>query len=679
MVRSKAQALNKLLLVVSLLFFLLVTLQAHAQTLTHKMDVELLPSLQMIKVQDTIRFPKGSPRKVSFLLHKALNVAVISPNDSLSLLHPASQSEAYAEYGLTLDNQDDSVSLAFSGMIFGFISTDGVLLNGNTYWYPTFLGTQKKFEISIKTPGDWRAFTQGQLTNLEVNNDVTLTRYTEIYPQDEIFLVSGPFKTYSSALPDGKNMQVFLRRDEATLAQNLLTALPTYLAHYSETIAPYPFPSFSVLENIGNIGYVMPGFTLQSRAALRSPLALMTSLPHEVLHNWWGHSVYVDYDQGNWSEGLTTYMADYWMAEKSGAGRDYRLNTLATFADFVHGHPENDIALKNFRGRHQPASHPVGNGKAMMFFHMLERRVGTDNFKKALQDFYAKNIYKQASFADLQSSFEKVTKDSLEVFFSQWTNEKGLLDLELTDAKLMRWIDGSFAISIALTQKQTFLYDVQVPVVINFEDGSVRTYTVNLKTANQTNAFVSNVRPVQIALDPDFHLFRKLAPQERPAILSSLFSSSSVHFFADPRQLGAVKFIKVWRKALKGNVSSHTIDEVLAIPDEGDLVFLGDDQAFTEFVKSELAQQKFELTEATMRINNEEFLLSESSTVLMTHLKGRPHQTLTWIRWSPDMSPEQWAHRLVAYGNFGVLVFKGDTVVLKTTWPVRSSSLQKAF
>ena len=164
-----------------------------------------------------------------------------------------------------------------------------------------------------------------------------------------------------------------------------------------------------------------------------------------------------------------------------------------------------------------------------------------------------------------------------------------------------------------------------------------------------------------------------------PATLATVFESSEVHFFADPRQLGAIKFVKAWRKILKGTVSSNTTEDTADIPQTGALVFLGDDQLFADFMKSELDQQNFDLTESTMKINDEEFPLSNSSTVLVTRLKDRPQQTLTWIRWSSDKSPEQFANELTAYGKFGVLVFQGSSVVLKTTWPVTGSALQKSF
>lgn len=153
-----------------------------------------------------------------------------------------------------------------------------------------------------------------------------------------------------------------------------------------------------------------------------------------------------------------------------------------------------------------------------------------------------------------------------------------------------------------------------------------------------------------------------------PAALSTILESSEVHFFADPRQLGAIKFIKAWRKVLKGTVSSNTTEDIAVIPETGSLVFLGDDKVFAEFMQSELAEQNFELTETAMKINGEEFSLADSSTVLVTHLKERPDQTLTWIRWSSDMNPERLANELTAYGPFGILVFHGSTPVLKSIW-----------
>ncbi len=39
------------------------------------------------------------------------------------------------------------------------------------------------------------------------------------------------------------------------------------------------------------------------------------SLGHEIVHSWYGNSVLNDFSTGNWVEGLTTYMANYYFEE----------------------------------------------------------------------------------------------------------------------------------------------------------------------------------------------------------------------------------------------------------------------------------------------------------------------------------------------------------------------------
>ena len=62
---------------------------------------------------------------------------------------------------------------------------------------------------------------------------------------------------------------------------------------------------------------------------IRLPFIMHTSLGHEIAHCWWGNGVYVDYEKGNWSEGLTTYVADYLYKERASLGqaREYRLRS----------------------------------------------------------------------------------------------------------------------------------------------------------------------------------------------------------------------------------------------------------------------------------------------------------------------------------------------------------------
>ncbi|WP_413944473.1 M1 family metallopeptidase [Bdellovibrio sp. HCB-162] len=684
---TKAQALHKLMIVIGLLFILLVSMQSHSAPLHHKMQVEIYPGLKMLKAEDTLTFPKDSPRKLSFLLHKDLRITVTSADDSLTLLHAGTANEPYSEYGLQLGTQDNKVSVSYYGVIYdavvndssnGLIAPEGATLFGSTYWYPFFLDTQKSFDVTVQTPAEWRSLVQGQIASTQVANAIRTSRFVEIYPQEEIYLVAGPFQSYETDVA-GKKIQVLLRKADPSLAQTFLSLVPEYLEHYSNTISPYPYSSFTVVENFWETGYGMPSFTLLGPTVIRLPFILNSSLPHEVLHNWWGNSVYVDYEKGNWSEGLTTYMADYWQQEKVGNDRGYRMNALINYGDFVSANAGKDFPVRQFKGRHNSSSQAVGYSKSMMIFHMLEFKFGKDLFKKALQDFYTENLFQRVSFNEVQKSFEKITSQDLQGFFAQWLDRTGAPKVELTDVKVMRWLDGSYSTTYLLSQKQAEMYDLSIPVVWKLESGEEIRQLARLTDKSGVFSLVSRSKPVHISVDPDFHIFRDLYLEERPATLSSVLGSASVNFYFDKENPDAEKFAQSWAQSAEGKSTFTAVTDSLQIASEGALVFVGDKEIFANFMKAQLLDQKFTLTDKKMTIDGQEFLLENTSTVLVTRLKSNPAQPIVWVRWSKDNNPAEWAGRLTHYGTFGILVFQGRPAVLKSTWPVLQSPLQKSL
>lgn len=681
---SRTQELNRLLIVIGLLLILLVSLEAPAQVLHHNMQVELVPALKMIKAEDTLTFPKETPRKISFLLHKNLAVKVLSTDDTLILLHAGTETSPFAEYGLTLGSQDNKVTLAYQGVIHdpvvdndssGLIAPEGAALFGSTHWYPDVLGTQKTFAITVVTPPEWTPLVQGQMTAAQKTPAGSTSSFTSIYPQEEIYLVAGPFRTTALEV-DGRLIQVLLRGPDNGLSQSFLSLIPGFIHHYGETISPYPYGTFSVVENFWETGYGMPGFTLLGPTVIRLPFILNSSLPHEVLHNWWGNSVYVDYDKGNWSEGLTTYMADYWQQELAGAAQDYRLNTLIGYADYVGQNPAHDFPVRQFRGRHNSSSQAVGYGKTMMFFHMLEFQLGKDVFKKSLQDFYVNNLFKKASFDDIQVSFEKVSKQNLSRVFTQWLDNKGAPHLELSDVKSMRWFE-SFSTSYALSQTGDVVYDLTIPIRWILESGEVIEQKAKLTTRNQVFSLVTRSRPVKLEVDPNYNIFRQLYTEERPATLSGIFGSKKLNFYFDGSNSGAQQFVAQWKQSLPGESLLTSVESTFTPADNGALILVGEHPAFLEFMNKQLAQQDFNLGKDTLRVNGETFPLSDTSFALVVRNKENPEQSIVWIRWATSNNPAEWAGRLTHYGKFGILVFQGRPVVYRGTWPVQESPLKR--
>jgi aminopeptidase N len=249
-----------------------------------------------------------------------------------------------------------------------------------------------------------------------------IVRWESPEPMEEIFLIAARFHEYSSKA--GRvDVIAFLRTPDEALAAKYLETTSQYLDMYRSLIGPYPFTKFALVENFWETGYGMPSFTLLGEKVIRFPFILHSSYPHELLHNWWGNSVYVDFGGGNWCEGLTTYMADHLIKEQRGQGAQYRRDALQRYADYVG--PDGDFPLRSFISRTDAATEAVGYGKSMMMWHMLRRMIGDGPFIEGVRAFYRDNIYRAASFGDLRAAFETASGIDLGGFFEQWVERAG--------------------------------------------------------------------------------------------------------------------------------------------------------------------------------------------------------------------------------------------------------------
>ncbi|MFQ5634887.1 MAG: peptidase M28, partial [Gammaproteobacteria bacterium] len=180
----------------------------------------------------------------------------------------------------------------------GIIGDEGIYLAGSSLWYPYFGDNLISFRLTSNVPGGWHVISQGNGTSRDDDGNA---RWDSGGAVDEIYLVGGPLKRYVE--PAGAvAAEAYLHERDDALAGRYLTATAQYLEMYRNLIGPYPYSKFALVENFWETGYGMPSFTLLGPQIIRFPFILTSSYPHEILHNWWGNSVFVDYDSGNWCE-----------------------------------------------------------------------------------------------------------------------------------------------------------------------------------------------------------------------------------------------------------------------------------------------------------------------------------------------------------------------------------------
>jgi len=682
----------------------------------HDLEVRLDPDAHRIEVRDHLRLGESPPPEGGrrFLLHAGLEprvegagwrlvraegrvdatflglnatsetVAADVPLEGWRLIAGKDAGgEVVLHYGGVIDHP-----LATSGEEYqrsfsetpGLIAPEGVFLAGTTFWVPTFGDGLVTFSLAVdRLPTGWDAVSQGRRVRHELDAEGRRsTTWSCPDPSEEIYLVAGPWHERDQR--SGKvDLLALLRSDDAGLAERYLAATVRYLRMYAGILPPYPYPSFALVENFWETGYGMPGFTLLGPKIIRMPWILTSSYPHELVHNWWGNSVYVDYASGNWCEGLTAYMADHLFAEQRGEGALYRRTTLQKYADFVASGSEP--ALVDFRARHSAASEAIGYGKSLMVFHMMRRAVGDEAFVAALGRFWREHRFERASWRDLAAAFSAVTDRDWGPFVSAWTERPGAPQIELGAVFLRRDLTGPEPWQVEVELHQTQKDDpfpVSIPVAVTVEGARDPVTATAADCGRDCRVVIAcPAKPLRIDVDPDFDVMRRLDPLEVPPALSTLFGASDPLYVLPAAAPEAER--TAWRELAAGwarpGQPRTALDADLDALPPGPVWVLGADNRFAATVAKALADQGVALGPEALEVDGTRVPRGGHSLVLVARSAGDPTAAVGWVAADPAAAIPGLGRKLPHYTRYGWLTFTGDepTNVGKGLWtPVGS-------
>ena len=320
---------------------------------------------------------------------------------------------------------------------------------------------------------------------------------------------------------------LFSQDVDGALGDRYRRQVARYIDAFSTAIGDYPHGEFHVVASPLPVGLGFPTLTYVSRHILPLPFMQERSLAHEVLHAWWGHAVAADYGRGNWSEALTTFMADYALAEQAGeaAAREMRRRWLADFAMLS---AQQARPVQAFVARDHGASQVIGYNKGAMLFLMLRDEIGSAAFHGGIRRFWHEQQFRVAAWSDLQAAFEAAAGRPLEVFFRQWLERPDAPELALRSVE--RGEQGTVRFTLAQSQPP---YRLAVPVVIETVAGAER-HVVRLDATESQYALAPAARATALRIDPDYRLFRRLPLEEvAPIIRSLMVAPNAVTAIAD--------------------------------------------------------------------------------------------------------------------------------------------------
>jgi aminopeptidase N len=395
----------------------------------------------------------------------------------------------------------------------GVVSEEGISLTND--WYPALNGLAL-YELKASVPHNFIAISEAD--EIAVKETASGKEYSFVFshPLTGIDLVAGNYREVRDSI-DGISIHAYFFPGDVSLAADYIAHTKKYLRMYNELLVPYPYKRFSIVENILPTGQSMPTFTLLGRDIVRLPFITETSLGHEITHEWFGNYVYADFNKGNWLEAITTYLSDHLYEEQKGKGWEYRKTILNNFQSYVT--PDKDFPLRDFRERTGFSSMAIGYGKGAMLFHMLKNLVGTETFFRSLRRLVEDNKFRQASWGDVEKSFQQESGKDLGWFFRQWLDRKGVPSLEVRNAGAPV-LKGIPTILFELVQKGE-PYRLEVPAKVITETGEMK-QALTVENERQSFAIPVQSDPSELLLDDDYDIMRTLAPDEFPPVIARL-------------------------------------------------------------------------------------------------------------------------------------------------------------
>ena len=517
----------------------------HYDIQSHSIVIQIDPAQHLLRAEDRLEVQwRGRwTDNLSFLLHPGLRVTRVLEAGSRQPLSwsefPHSGSARRVEIPFSRSSGSFSIAISYEGTLYdpvakekalqfvrgdqtsGLISSEGVYLSHSSHWYPDRPQSLASFEIEATVSSPFRVVTQGRLISEEVRGGSVMSRWVYDPPADGLTLVAGRY-TVRSREAGSIKISTYFFPDDDKFSEIFLEGAEGYLKLYSDLLGEYPYAKFDIVQNFFSSGYGFPTFTLLAPEAIRQGKEFLRpgALDHEIVHSWWGHSVMNKPGTGNWVEALTSYCANYYYRElKMGeeSARKYRQEVMQKYAIQVPS--SKDYPLREFEGKENEVDGQIGYGKGSMVFHMLRRLVGKDLFFATLKAFSRSHGGKQATWEDIQKSFEESSGRKLKHFFSQWLDRPGGPKVKLEGVKSQVTSKGYLASGDVVQEGE--IYDF--PLTVEVDEGTGKRSLLLEVSKRRTPFSMEGLRfPLSLRLDPDDQIFRRLYPEEIVPCLSAL-------------------------------------------------------------------------------------------------------------------------------------------------------------
>ncbi|MEE4166458.1 MAG: M1 family aminopeptidase, partial [Desulfocapsaceae bacterium] len=411
------------------------------------------------------------------------------------------------------------------------ISPESIVLT--SLWHP-LPDSRSTFSVKAQVPPGFTAVCESDSFS-ETSPDGS-AYFSFSQPVFSLNFAAAPYVMQSSQVRDGLHVHTLFFPEDQHLAPDYLSAAVEYIKRYERLIGPFPYNHYLIVENVNPTGFGMPTFTLLGKQVLKLPFIKETSLGHEILHSWFGNSVTVSRDSGNWCEGLTTYLADMAYRDDRGEGVLSRKEKILEYLSYVTAitSPLNQFHSAGHSTDTNRAVRAVGYGRSAMLFHELNSRLGEKHFYQAIRDFYKQYSGSAASWQDLEEIFANQSGENLQRFFDERLNTTHLPDIVATDLRVLQESETS-SLSFSIEQKSPEPFEIMVPFTVKTIAGENDFRQLITEKTTDISIRLEGY-PLELIIDEDYDLMRNLTDREYVPVWSQLLGNPTTVILADEQE-----------------------------------------------------------------------------------------------------------------------------------------------
>lgn len=564
----------------------------------------------------------------------------------------------------------------------GHIGEEGVYLSGESQWYPDLPGSFGTYRMTASVPPGWTVVASGRKDAEVVTAEKVSSTWVASNRSEAFTVVANHFVAKSRVWHSGTGQRIDLRTyffpDNAGLADEYLDATAQYLDAYVKILGDYPFDAFAVVENFFASGLGMPSFTLLGSGSIKRHYVQPYALGHEIVHSWIGNSVFNRDDSGNWVEGLTTYLANYYWHELVHDERqawEQRRMMLQGYNLYVK--PEDDYAVSHFLRKHDEKDNAIGYQKSAFVFHLLRQEIGEEPFWRGLKTFVREHRNQLADWVAIEKVFSRESGRSLRWLFEQWIEQPGAPVISLGDVRARR-VNGekseeAWQLMVEIQQSEG-PFRMTVPIRVIMKDSTEdRMIRLSLSQASVAE-FVLPDQPLRVELDPDLMTFRRLARHQLPPMLNGYVTDphkAVLRAFSDPASpLQQIVSRIVDHELPEPKRATAIVSEESSLPQEGSVLVLtgaGQPQAVSQLVRDSCGD-RVDLREAGFQIDGHAYDGPKMAVLFSCPRAQVPGSVITVLYGVTSGAVEKLSRFLFYYGWHSYVIFQNGIVTKRGLW-----------